>query len=48
MKRKALDDLKADISQRNAASGKNYEIMDVSEVIHYGDPKIEILDGAKV
>lgn len=48
VKRKALDDIKADIAQKNAASGKNLEILDVPDTIHYSEPKVEILDGVKV
>ena len=48
VKRKALEDIKADILQRNQTSGKNFEILDVPETIHYTEPKVEILDGVKV
>jgi hypothetical protein len=48
VRRKALDDLKAEIAQKNSVSGKNLEVLDVPETIKYGEPTIELLDGIKV
>ncbi len=48
VKRQALEDLKTEIAQKNSISGKNLEVLDVPETIKYSEPKIEILDGAKV
>ncbi|MDD2745731.1 MAG: hypothetical protein PHU93_04295 [Candidatus Gracilibacteria bacterium] len=48
VKRQALEQLKSDIRQKNSISGKNLEVLDVPETIKYSEPKLEILDGAKV
>lgn len=48
VRRRALEDLKSEILQKNSVSGKYLEVLDVPETIKYGEPKIEILDGVKV
>lgn len=44
----ALDGLKDDIAKSNADTGKNYDILDIPENIHYSDPQIEVVGGIKV
>jgi hypothetical protein len=48
LKTQALADMKHSLETENEASNKNFMILEVSDNIRYSDPKIEILDAAKV
>lgn len=39
----ALEGIKEDIAKSNADTGKNYDILDIPENIHYSDPQIEVV-----
>ena len=47
LKTAALDGIKEKMNSENAATGKSFDILDIPENVVYGEPTIELLDGAK-